>query len=120
MQLSEQYQLVLDGMFGFSFHGTPRSPFDAVISTLNESQVPIACIDIPSGWDVEQGDIQRCGIQRPDMLISLTAPKQCAQFFKGRFHYVGGRFLPPALAEKYHISMPDYPLWEQCVRVDQA
>lgn len=31
------------------------------------------------------------------MLISLTAPKRGARFFKGPFHYLGGRFVPPAI-----------------------
>lgn len=31
----------------------------------------------------------------PDMLVSLTAPKLCARFFEGRYHYNGGRFVPP-------------------------
>ena len=108
---------MVDAIFGFSFHGTPRAPFDAVIASLNQTSLPIVSVDIPSGWDVELGDVQHCGIAHPDMLISLTAPKLCAKQFTGRFHYIGGRFLPPGLARKYDISMPDYPLWEQCVRV---
>ena len=34
---------------------------------------------------------------RPEMLISLTAPKTAARFFRGAHHYVGGRFVPPAI-----------------------
>jgi hypothetical protein len=41
---------------------------------------------------VEQGDVNGDGI-KPDMLISLTAPKLCAKQFHGT-HYVGGRFVP--------------------------
>jgi len=54
--------------------------------------VPIASVDVPSGWDVELGDTAEVGIH-PQMLISLTAPKLCAKFFTGK-HYVGGRFVP--------------------------
>ena len=36
------------------------------------------------------------GVQ-PDMLMSLTAPKKGAKDFKGKFHYLGGRFVPPAI-----------------------
>ena len=31
------------------------------------------------------------------MLVSLTAPKNGAKSFKGSFHYLGGRFVPPAI-----------------------
>lgn len=42
------------------------------------------------------GDIAGDGL-RPDMLVSLTAPKLCAKLFEGRFHYIGGRFVPPCV-----------------------
>ena len=115
--MKTDYQLVVDAIFGFSFHGTPRAPFDTVITLLNQSSLPIVSIDIPSGWDVELGDTNHCGITNPDMLISLTAPKLCAQLFKGRFHYLGGRFLPSNLAKKYNITIPPYPGCDQCMRV---
>lgn len=41
---------------------------------------------------MEQGDVNGDGI-KPDMLISLTAPKLCAKQYHGT-HYVGGRFVP--------------------------
>uniref|UniRef100_A0A672JX20 NAD(P)H-hydrate epimerase n=1 Tax=Sinocyclocheilus grahami TaxID=75366 RepID=A0A672JX20_SINGR len=57
-------------------------------------------------WDVENGCPD--GIQ-PDMLISLTAPKKAANHFKGRYHFLGGRFVPPALEQKYQLNLPQYP-----------
>lgn len=48
------------------------------------------------------------GLQ-PDMLISLTAPKKAAMHFTGRYHYLGGRFVPAALQEKYALNLPPYP-----------
>lgn len=54
------------------------------------------------------------GLQ-PDMLISLTAPKQSAIHFSGRYHYLGGRFVPMALQKKYKLNLPDYPDTD-CVR----
>ena len=54
-------------------------------------------VDCPSGWDVEKGDEAGDGL-RPDMLVSLTAPKQGAKGFDGTHHYLGGRFVPPEIA----------------------
>lgn len=48
-------------------------------------------VDIPSGWDVDQGNIN--DTLDPVMLISLSAPKKSAEFHKGA-HYLGGRFVP--------------------------
>ena len=65
-----------------------------------------------SGWHVEDGNPS--GIQ-PDFLISLTAPKLCAKHFQGRFHFLGGRFVPDSLAKKYNLSLPEYPGTEPCM-----
>uniref|UniRef100_A0A672KI42 NAD(P)H-hydrate epimerase n=1 Tax=Sinocyclocheilus grahami TaxID=75366 RepID=A0A672KI42_SINGR len=46
---------------------------------------------------------------QPDMLISLTAPKKAANHFKGRYHFLGGRFVPPALEKKFQLNLPPYP-----------
>jgi NAD(P)H-hydrate epimerase len=32
-------------------------------------------------------------------------------------HYVGGRFMPPALAEKYALKLPEYQGANQFVRI---
>ena len=69
-----------------------------------------------SGWDVEKGDVGGDGL-RPDLLISLTAPKECAKFFMGQFHYLGLRVVPPALTAKFRIKLPRYPGTEQIVRL---
>ena len=56
----------------------------------------------------------------PNMLISLTAPKPCARHFKGEFHYVGGRFIPPAFAKKFGFELSIFPGTAQCVRIPRA
>uniref|UniRef100_A0A8C0F1E6 NAD(P)H-hydrate epimerase n=1 Tax=Bubo bubo TaxID=30461 RepID=A0A8C0F1E6_BUBBB len=104
--INELYGLVVDAIFGFSFKGAVREPFGSILSTLERITVPIASIDIPSGWDVEKGKAD--GLQ-PDMLISLTAPKKAAMYFGGRYHFLGGRFVPAALQEKYALNLPPYP-----------
>ncbi|NWU91587.1 NNRE epimerase, partial [Upupa epops] len=104
--IDELYGLVVDAIFGFSFTGAVREPFGSILSTLERVTVPITSIDIPSGWDVEKG--RSDGLQ-PDLLISLTAPKKAARHFGGRYHFLGGRFVPPALQEKYSLNLPPYP-----------
>ena len=119
--LRDQADVVLDALFGFSFKGTPRPPFDALIAAMSPtaSPPPVACVDIPSGWDVEEGDVAGAAGEsiQPDMLISLTAPKLCAKRFEGRHHYLGGRFVPPEIVRKYQLSLPEYPGTAQCVRI---
>lgn len=110
------FDLVVDAMFGFSFHGMPRPPFDAILRRLapGASAPPVASVDVPSGWHVEEGDVDGTGL-RPEMLVSLTAPKKCALKFEGPYHYLGGRFVPPAIRDKYHLRLPPYPGTALCV-----
>lgn len=103
-----EYSALVDSMFGFSFHGTElREPFGTLMSQLMEAQeklqIPAISVDIPSGWNVDGGDEANTGF-KPDVLISLTAPKLAAKKFAGR-HFIGGRFVPPKLSEKYNIQV---------------
>lgn len=116
-QIDSEFQVVVDAIFGFSFKGTSvRSPFDQVLSSLRQINVPIASIDIPSGWDVEKGDINGFGLN-PDLLISLTAPKLCSKYFKGQYHFLGLRMIPQELANKYRLKLPQYPSTDQIVQL---
>jgi hypothetical protein len=64
-------------MVGFGFKGNVRPPFDGVIALFGKSKLPIVAVDVPSGWDVEAGNVNGA-LFEPEMLISLTAPKLCA------------------------------------------
>lgn len=115
-QVDPDYGLVVDALFGFSFKPPVREAFVPIMEALKKTQVPICSVDIPSGWHVEDGCPEEGGIQ-PELLISLTAPKKCALKFKGKFHYIGGRFVPPELEAKYEMCLPKYPGTECCVRI---
>lgn len=104
--ISEAFNLVVDALFGFSFKGPVRGDFVDTLDKLKKLTVPVCSIDIPSGWDVENGDPD--GLQ-PDFLISLTAPKKCAVHFKGKYHFLGGRFVPSSLIQKFNLNLPPYP-----------
>ncbi|CAG9854179.1 unnamed protein product [Phyllotreta striolata] len=112
-----EFGLIVDALFGFSFKPPVREEFIPIIKLMRETKVPIASIDIPSGWDVETGPPED-GI-KPDLLISLTAPKLCAKLYTGKYHYLGGRFVPPRLEEKYNLDLPKYPGTECCVSIAQ-
>eukprot|EP00439_Symbiodinium_sp_Y106_P063804 s2194_g9.t3 len=52
----EGYCCVVDAIFGFSFRGAVRAPFDDVLRRLAAPGAPpVLSVDIPSGWDVEKG-----------------------------------------------------------------
>lgn len=100
---------IVDALFGFSFRGEIREPFGEILHRVMDIQeykkekVKVISVDVPSGWNVDDGDVSGLGFT-PDVLISLTAPKLSSKTFMGR-HFVGGRFLPSKLAEKYDIQV---------------
>lgn len=76
-------------------------------------------VDIPSGWDVERGpELNRA--LNPALLISLSAPKMCAkpELIKNARHFLGGRFLPPGILQKYNLTLPSYSEQEQVVELN--
>ena len=84
-KLSDSCDVVLDAMFGFSFHGAPRAPFDKMLELVaqHSSGCVVVAVDVPSGWHVEEGPTSEGAIQ-PDVLVSLTAPKKGCLGFKVR------------------------------------
>jgi len=130
------YDVIVDAMFGFSFSGTPREPFGSIIQSIqnaqrdtggNSSKTPsVIAVDVPSGWHVNDGDIHQSGFL-PDVLVSLTAPKECVRQYylqqhanqtkPGMRHFVGGRFVPPSILQKYKLALPDYPNTQQYVEI---
>lgn len=115
LEALEAADVILDAIFGFSFHSQPRPPFDEPIRLFKETKVPIVSVDIPSGWDIENGNSDE-NYFHPDVLISLTAPKLGSKSFKGR-HFLGGRFVPPGIIESYGLQLPDYPDSDQIVDI---
>ncbi|KAJ1310027.1 hypothetical protein OPQ81_006780 [Rhizoctonia solani] len=117
------YDVILDAIFGFSFKPPARAPFDTALRLIKQSGLPIVSVDIPSGWDVDNGpqEVKTEGDKegtlealRPEVLVSLTAPKQGARSFQGR-HFLGGRFVTPDLDKKFELNLPAYPDSDQVV-----
>jgi len=118
--LDKEYDVIVDAIFGYSFKGSSlRAPFDAAVKLINDSTLPIVALDVPSGWDIDKGDIHGIGIREPQLLVSLATPKLCARSFKGT-HYLGGRFIPPCMDKKYRLNLPPYPGNEQVVDITSA
>lgn len=110
-----EYRVAVDALFGFSFKPPVRAEFTSIMDILKTSATPICSVDIPSGWNVETGP-PTDGI-KPEILVSLTAPKLCAQHFQGKFHFLGGRFVPKKLEIAYELNLPEYPGTELVIQL---
>lgn len=100
------FDLCIDSLFGFSFKGPPRDDYLPFIGLLISTSIPVLAVDIPSFWDVDNGDIYSTGYL-PEAVISLTLPKMCMKGYTG-IHYVGGRFIPYFIQKKYDLILPNY------------
>jgi NAD(P)H-hydrate epimerase len=85
----DSYDLIVDALFGFSFTGPVKAPYNDLIASFALTKVPIVSVDIPSGWNVDKGDVHNTNFI-PQAVVSLTAPKLCMKGYQGQ-HYVGGR-----------------------------
>jgi NAD(P)H-hydrate epimerase len=81
--------ILIDALFGFSFQGPARFPFQTIIEMFATTRTPVLSVDIPSGWHVDDGDIYATDFI-PKAVISLTLPKKCMIGYQG-VHYIGGR-----------------------------
>eukprot|EP00922_Rhytidocystis_sp_ex-Travisia-forbesii_P061229 GHVS01090779.1.p1 GENE.GHVS01090779.1~~GHVS01090779.1.p1 ORF type:complete len:178 (-),score=16.91 GHVS01090779.1:273-806(-) len=108
------FEVLVDSIFGFSFVGAPRSPFVEIIAQMVSSGTPIMSVDIPSGWNVDKGPGE--SPLKPACVVSLTLPKEGLRSYKG-CHYVGGRFVPSSLQEKYNLQLPPFYGAQQIYRL---
>lgn len=118
-KLAGESDLIVDALFGFSFRPPVREPFDQAIATMEKRVKPVLAVDTPSSWHVEDGPLDE-GIgskYMPDYLISLTAAKPNVGHFKGKKHFIGGRFLGTDIAKKYSLNIPEYKGLDQIVEV---
>ena len=108
-KIFKNYDIIVDALFGFSFKGEIRQPFKTIIEAMKKFENKIISVDIPSGFDIDKGNIFDTFI--PKGLISLTLPKLCSKTFKGE-HFLGGRFVPKKLFEKFNIKGDN--LYQNC------
>ena len=100
-KIFEKNDIIIDALFGFSFKGEIRQPFKTIIEAMKKFENKIISVDIPSGFDINKGNIFDTFI--PKGLVSLTLPKLCSKDFKGE-HFLGGRFVPKKLFEKFNLN----------------
>lgn len=108
------FQVIVDALLGVGFDGGDiHAPYWKVFEMLISTRRPIASIDVPSGWDLTTGprpiDRAAATFIKPELLVSLGAPKLCSRMFAGGFHFVAGRHLPQSYFQERGVSVPVLP-----------
>lgn len=114
----QEADFLIDAIFGFSFGGPLRDPFPAIIAEMESTRVPVLSVDAPSSWDIQSGPPKEGPGANfmPQALISLSAPKPCVKYYRGR-HFIGGRFLTKEITDKYGLDLPWYPGIDQVMEI---
>ncbi|MAG15446.1 NAD(P)H-hydrate epimerase [Candidatus Woesearchaeota archaeon] len=71
----KKYSLIIDGLLGYNINGNPRGKFAKLITSANNSKLPILSIDLPSGLDATTGKAYNPCIKAITTL-ALTAAKK--------------------------------------------
>ena len=106
-----QFDLILDGIIGYSLKGAPRGKAAELIEWANRTGSPILALDTPSGLDLTTGKALSPTI-RATATMTLALPKQGLLEPDAR-EYVGELYLadisvPPELyADAFGILVPE-------------
>ena len=80
--------LIVDGLFGIGLSRPLDGPWKKIISTVNQSKIPVLAVDVPSGLNADTGEPQGAAIEAA-VTLTVGAPKigmlrQSAWRFVGR------------------------------------
>ena len=68
-------KLILDGLFGIGLSRPLNDDWRKLIATVNEENIPVLAIDVPSGIDADTGEIRGAAI-RASVTLTLGAVKR--------------------------------------------
>jgi hydroxyethylthiazole kinase-like uncharacterized protein yjeF len=85
-----QTELIVDALLGIGLSGPTTAPMSEVITTLNNSQLPIMSLDIPSGLNAMTGEAQGACVKacqtitflgRKKGMYTLDGPDHCGEIY---------------------------------------
>ena len=77
--------VVIDALFGTGFHGEPREDAARRIELMNESDVPVVAVDLPSGVDASTGETAGAVVDA-ELTVTMHGRKVGLVVAPGRFH----------------------------------
>lgn len=114
-----QYDLCVDGMLGTGLTGSVKSPYTEAIYQLNNADIDVLSIDIPSGMNADTGTAQGIAVNA-DLTCTFIGIKSGlvtgqGKQFSGRLRFddlaVGKEFQRIAMPVGKIISFKDLPLF---------
>jgi NAD(P)H-hydrate epimerase len=87
----ENCGLIIDSLLGTGTRGSVREPYLSAINFINERNVPVIAVDIPSGICADSGEVLETAI-RADLTVAMGVPK-CGLIADKAKKYVGSIFV---------------------------
>ncbi len=75
------YNVIVDAIFGTGLNGEVRGPARALIAKINEAEIPVVSVDIPSGLSCDDGVVFGIAV-KATKTVTFVAAK--TGFFQGR------------------------------------
>jgi ADP-dependent NAD(P)H-hydrate dehydratase / NAD(P)H-hydrate epimerase len=81
----DDYDVVVDALFGTGFHGAPRPEAAAIVERINASSAAVVSVDLPSGVDASTGEIAGAVVDA-DLTVTFHGFKVGLVVGPGRSH----------------------------------
>ena len=83
--VEERPDVVIDALLGTGLNGAPREETSRLIERINDADVPVVAVDIPSGVNASTGEVAGAAV-RADVTVTMHGPKVGLAVAPGRFH----------------------------------
>ena len=105
---NSEFDLIIDGLIGYSLQGAPRRTAAEIIFWVNEQNCSILSLDIPSGLDADEGAIYEPAI-KATATLTLALPKigmkmSAANPYVGEL-YLADISIPPELYTREPLGL---------------
>ncbi len=77
------FDLIVDAIFGTGFKGKPSGVYELTINAINESGVPVIAVDVPSGLNCYNGQVEGACV-KANYTCTMGVPKRGLYLFPGR------------------------------------
>jgi NAD(P)H-hydrate epimerase len=102
---NEVPDLLVDALLGTGIKGAVRGFVKEVIEAINDFEIPVVSIDLPSGLNADTGKVEGSAIFS-DITVTMALPKRCHIFYPAK-NYVGELHIADIGAPQAVLSNPD-------------
>jgi NAD(P)H-hydrate epimerase len=107
----EEYEspdIIVDALLGTGIKGAVRGFVKDVIDFINDLDIPVVSVDLPSGLNANTGEVAGSVIIS-DVTVTMALPKRCHLFYPAK-NFVGDLYIAD-------IGMPSSITFDQAVKV---